>query len=76
MPSTCLLSRDGTFLLAAVLPDGGERRHPMWAWRKMHKGVGKVYTREFGWSVGHPTYPDEFCSRKRLIFGACFEVKL
>ncbi|MCU1342068.1 MAG: hypothetical protein JWN92_1491 [Candidatus Acidoferrum typicum] len=30
--------------------------------------------RQFGWSVGHPTYIERSCSCERLISGASFEV--
>src|SRR6266853_2685996 len=33
-----------------------------------------VYTRQFGWSVGHPTYMEDACSGARR-FRASFEVE-
>jgi hypothetical protein len=30
--------------------------------------------RQFGWSVGHPTYIERLCSCERVISGASFEV--
>jgi hypothetical protein len=34
--------------------------------------MAEVYMRQFGWSVGHPTYMESSC--ERLISGASFEV--
>jgi hypothetical protein len=63
---------------AAYCLIAAENRHPVWAWRKMHKKMhkrmGEVYMRQFGWSVGRPTNMEEFCSCERLIWGASFEV--
>jgi len=66
--STRLLSRDETFWFAindsfrsAVLPDCSRKRSPKWARRKMRKSTGEVYMRQFGWSVGHPTYMEDCC---------------
>src|ERR1019366_7359929 len=36
--------------------------------------MAELYMRQFGWSVGHPTYMEKFCSCERLISGASFEV--
>jgi hypothetical protein len=41
---------------------------------KMHKRMGEVYMRQFGWSVGRPTNMEGFCSCERLISRASFEV--
>jgi len=58
--STRMLSRDETSSFRrGALP---ENRLPVLAWRKIHKVMGEAYTRQFGWSVGHPTYPEEICS--------------
>jgi hypothetical protein len=87
-PTCCQgTKRSGSPLMAlfaaAYCPMAAENRHPVWAWRKMHKRkmrkkmhkrMGEVYMRQFGWSVGRPTNMEEFCSCKRLISGASFEV--
>src|ERR1019366_1518487 len=31
--------------------------------------MAELYMRQFGWSVGHPTYMEKFCSCERLISG-------
>ena len=59
---------------AAYCLIAAEDRHPVWAWRKMRKGTGRVYMRQFGRSVGHPTYIEGFCSVRITRFGASCEV--
>jgi hypothetical protein len=45
----------------------------------MHKVMGEAYTRQFAWSVGHPTLMEMFCSYERPIpsrFGGEAEIAL
>jgi hypothetical protein len=70
MRGTHVPSRYETFSFrSGVLPDCRKSRHPIRAWQKMRKGTGGVYMHHCGWSVGHPTYMEEFCSCARPISG-------
>jgi hypothetical protein len=62
--TACLVPRlpsgDETFSFhSRVLPDAAENRHPVRAWRRIRK-EDAVYLRQFGLSVGHPTYMEVF----------------
>jgi hypothetical protein len=75
MHSSCLPSRDETFSFhSRVLPDCGRKLSPGRGGR-CQEVMGAVYTRQFGGSVGHPTYPGRVLFMGRSDFGARFEVK-
>jgi hypothetical protein len=69
----CRFAIDGSFD-SRVLPDCSRKPSPGLGWRTIHRSLGKVNMCKFGWSVGHPTYMERFCSRQRPILRASFAV--
>jgi len=68
MPSTSLPSVDEAFSFRiGVLPDCSRKPSPSLGVAEMRRGrgTGAVYVRQFGRSVGHPTYIEDFCLSAR-----------
>src|ERR1700680_3273859 len=59
MPRTRSPSKDEHSPFTAAYYMFAAENHPVGAWRKMPRGTGRVYVRQFGRSVGHPTYVED-----------------
>jgi hypothetical protein len=69
MPGTRLPSGDEAFSFhSRVLLDCSRNPSPSLGVAEMRKGTGAVYVRQFGRSVGHPTYAEDFV-RAPAVFG-------